>query len=289
MPAGAVAGWIRGRALLRRRLGPAGTRQLTAAGSVAGAVQQLAGTSYGHAVRPGMALPAAQRAVDSTLLWTLRILAGWQPPGQAATVRVLAGRFEIANTVDLLIALHGGERPEPFELGSLSTAWTRVRAAGTPPGVRSALRRSEWGDPGADDPGSVLLALQLAWAARVFEQVPPAAGWARDAVMLEVRHMRSVGAAPPTDPWLQRPIERVLGRRPRAVEPGAPGPGDRAAWWRSVEEEARVMTAGRPGPAATVGIIGLLSADAWRVRAALALAGAPAGGASEAVLPDAVA
>jgi hypothetical protein len=52
------------------------------------------------------------------------------------------------------------------------------------------------------------------------------------------------------------------------------GPADlwaaEARWWRAVEHDSEdLVRSPRPGPAVLVGAVGLLAADAWRVRAAL--------------------
>ncbi len=285
MAGAAVAGWVRGRALLDRRIGPEAARELAAAASPADAVAALAATPYGHDVRPGMDLPAAQRAVRAALLWNLRVFAGWAPPGPSNQVRVLAGGFEIVNTVDRLVELAGGPPAHPFALGSLSTSWGAVSGAGTVAAVRAALGRSEWGDPGADDPGAVLLALRLAWARRVFDDVAPAGGWARAAVGLMVGHIRAVGGEAVVTAAARRDLAHVLGR-PLGQVPGRPSGGTQPPgagpgggwpdWWRRLEDDAAAMAAAsRATPAATVGVVGLLAADAWRAGSALALAGGP--------------
>ena len=101
----------------------------------------------------------AQRAVGAALLWHLRVLAGWQPVEGSQAVRALAGWFEIANVDDLLRAVSGAGRPEPFRLGRLGGRLVApgrgdLRRAGPPrperrpPGVIPAGRRrgrSGWG------------------------------------------------------------------------------------------------------------------------------------------------
>ncbi len=69
MSAGWVAGSVRARAFVRRRMGAAGTRRLAACPSLGDALQLLAATPYGANIRRGQALAAAQhevaRAVDA--------------------------------------------------------------------------------------------------------------------------------------------------------------------------------------------------------------------------------
>ena len=275
---GDVAGWVRGRALLQRRAGPTTVRRLASSSSVVEAVRELATTPYGHAVTPGMGLAAAQRAVAATLLWHLRILAGWQGPNRSDQIRALAAGFEVANTVDLLLSMDGAARPTPFELGSLSTAWGTVRRAASPAGVRSALSRSRWGDPGSTDPAAVRLALEVAWAYRVWDEAPAAAPWAREAAGLMAAHLESTGGRAGIGAGPGRQLDRLLGRgRPRPGRPpGGPGEGWSGLWQRVAEQSERMAAADRPGPEATAAMVALLAVDAGRVRAALALAAAPA-------------
>lgn len=275
--AGDVAGWIRGKALLQRRVGAGTARRLAGAGDVPEAVRLLSTTPYGYAVTPGMDLAAAQRAVSATLLWHLRILAGWQTPLRSSPIRSLAAGFEVANTVDLLLSLEGADRPAPFELGSLSTAWRALRPARSPDQVRAVLGHSRWGDPGSADPAAVRLAMTVEWAYRVWDEVPAAGSWAREAAKLLAAHLEASGVQAGVSPATRHRLQQLIGREPDTL--GV----DRLEeawlrWWHQVAERARAMTAGgRPGPEATAGVVGLLAVDAWRVRAALALSAAPEG------------
>ena len=113
-----------------------------------------------------MAADVARRAVGSVCVWHLRVLAGWLPPHGGDVVRVFAGPFELANVADRLAGLGGAQVPEPYALGALGAAWSRVVAASTPEQVRSALAGSGWGDPGtvelarrAGPPGGPLVEL----------------------------------------------------------------------------------------------------------------------------------
>ena len=296
MRGSAVAGWVRGRGLLRRRLGADGAARLARSDGLASALDQLSSTTYGPAVRSGMHLEQAQRAVQSVLLWHMRILAGWGPASGVNPMRTLAGGFEIANVVGHLVSLEGGPTAPPYELGSLSTAWGAVRAASGPAGVRAALSRSGWGDPSGDDPGTVLLAMRMSWARRIVDEVPPAAPWARSAATLVWSGLVSEGISGELNPGLARLFQAVLGLhfQDQAV-PDRPVP-DRdprwaeADWWLQVEGQSRSLLAhGTPGIDTTVAVIGLLAADAWRVNAALAMAGHMESGGYTAGLFDAVA
>jgi hypothetical protein len=142
MAAGWVAGSVRARALARRRLGRAGARTLAASGSLPSAVEALAASPYGRDVRAGSSLAEAQRSVGAALLWHLRVLAGWQPLEGSQAVRALAGWFEIANVDDLLGALSGVDRPEPYRLGRLAVAWSRLVGSTSAEQIREVLATS---------------------------------------------------------------------------------------------------------------------------------------------------
>jgi hypothetical protein len=274
MKPGAAAPWVRGRALLRRRLGHEGAARLISSGGLEPALGVLASGPYGREIRPGMDLEQAQTAVQAALLWHMRILAGWDSAVGVSPLRTLAGGFEIRNVVCHLAGLAGRPLAAPYELGSLSTAWTAVGRESTVEGVRAALARSEWGDPGSGDPGHVLLAMRLAWARRVWEQIPEAGEWARSAVAAIRPLAIPDEEESATDQALWRNVRAVLGRR--IDDPtNADGPSwdSEIRWWLSVERSSEVLArTGAPGRPTTVGVIGLLAADAWRVNAALTVA-----------------
>src|SRR6266540_5688954 len=162
-----VAGSVRATALSRRRLGLAGARALAASSSLAEAFPSLVATPYGHDVRTDQTLAEAQHAIGGTLLWHLRVLAGWLPREGADALRLLAGAFEIANVDEHLLELAGAPAPPPYHLGSLGTAWPRLARTTTTAEVRSVLRSSPWGDPGEASPRSIRIGMRLSWVARV--------------------------------------------------------------------------------------------------------------------------
>ncbi len=294
MTAGWVAAGVRGRALLRRRLGPDGAARLAASPSLATGLAQLAPTSYSHDVKPGQDVAAAQHAVSATALWHLRVLAGWGPPLGAGPLRVLGGGYEIANVTGRLLELSGGSVRSPYVLGSLATAWPAVAAARSSSELRTALGSSPWGDPGSAELPDVRVALQLAWARRVFDGVPGAADWAVAGAALLIARLivtgaeASLGATAKRDAthllgtdWPRATtVEELAGLVPRAAQRAlvpASSSGDlwRAeTYWWSVVETAATSLAERPRPDASagVGVATLLAADAWRVRAAIACA-----------------
>jgi hypothetical protein len=142
--AGRVAGDVRGRALLSRRLGADGARRLTASPSLKAAVTTLAAGPYGRAVHAGQELAEADYAVGAALLWHLRVLAGWRPRAGAEAVRQLAGWFEIANVVEHARALAGVVAGPRYTLGRLTTTWSRLTATGTGSELSDTLATTSW-------------------------------------------------------------------------------------------------------------------------------------------------
>lgn len=290
--AGWVAGDVRGRALLSRRLGADGARLLATSPSLSAAVATLAAGPYGRTVHAGQELAEAEHAVGATTLWHLRVLAGWQPRAGAEAVRQLAGWFEMANVVEHTRALAGLPAGPRYTLGRLTTAWPRLRTAGTGAELRDTLATTSWEDPGSAMPTAVAASMGLSWAARVAAAVPEARAWAEGAAALLVARHRFatfeelpepvtfrantvLGAAVTAGSW----EAYAGGLRPSASWPfaGVTGPDDlweaEFAWWARVERDATVLlSAPRAGRGSVVGIVAFLAVDAWRVRAALQVA-----------------
>ncbi|WP_445281968.1 hypothetical protein [Streptomyces sp. DSM 118148] len=292
MSAGWVAGAVRARAFVARCPGAEGAREVARGPTLDDALRRLATTPYARYTRAAVGLAGAQRAVAAALLWQLRVLAGWLPRGGARLLVPLASGFEIANVVSRLPAPEGGhaEAVEPYRLGALETAWRSLEGAGTLAELRAALAASLWGDPGDDTPWALVTGMRMAAARRVAVSVPPARRWAQGrAVLLTAREL-FVHRRSPTRP-VRRDAARLLGTRAPAapsytefreslpsaarwVLADADEPGElwraEARWWRTVQAEgAAMLRQGRTGPAVVVGAVASLSADAWRVRAAL--------------------
>jgi hypothetical protein len=293
MTAGWVAAQVRSRGLVQHCLGPERTRQLAEAGSLRLALDVLGTTAYAKQLRPDLDLAGAGRAVAGSVLWNLRVLAGWSPPLGASRLRVLAGAFELANLRGELARLEAHEAPHPYELGSFATV-PRLSSVTTVSELRSALAGSPWGDPGASERSALVLGLEMALAHRVAEDVPEAAGWATTyAALVFARCLASGVSFEPGTPTATH-ARAVLGERLvqarslRELSEGLPrhsawllvdvsGPEDlwaaEAAWWHRLWSEGLVLVMrGRPEPAATVGAVAALAADAWRVRGALEVA-----------------
>lgn len=296
MSAGWVAGTVRARLLLRRRLGRERALDAAACGSLREALALLAGSGYGRDLQPNLDLPGAQRAVAGTLLLHMRVLAAWLPPAGAAALRALAAWFELANVQDRLAYQLGAPLEKPFELGGLSTAWSRLSQTQTPAELRDALAHSAWGDPGGDGPEQLHLALRLAWAERLLAAAPElaelvsgglalltarelfAAG--RPLELLAGRPVPTLGSDWQTARTFPELVTRLPGRASWAVA-GVDGADalwlSELAWWSRAQGLAEgLLRSGGDGRAPVLGAVLLLAVDAWRAGAALELAGSGA-------------
>ncbi len=269
MTAGWVAGTVRARAMARRVLGADAARQLAGSPSLPDAQRLLEATPFRSAAEPGLSLAAAQHAVAATILWDLRVLAGWLPRDGVSMLRLLAGWFEIANVDELLQRLAGRPTGAEFQLGALATAWPRLSEAGSPAELRHVLAASAWGDPGGDSSRDIRAGLRARWAARLAGPGDPLRSWASVAAAL-------ASLALPGRPPQGAPSRR----RPALAAVPAPEPWQaEAAWWRRLDRDGRALlrsSATDSGP--VLGAVAMMAADARRVRAALASAarGGPA-------------
>jgi hypothetical protein len=277
-------------------LGVEKTRELATAGSLTAAQRILTQSPYRRDVQIGATLRETEFAVSATLLWQLRVLAGWQPRAGASIVRTLAGGFEVANITALAATLAGAAPQADYELGALDWAWSRLREARSLPELRAALAHSVWGDPGAEAAGEIADAVALAWAARVAASVTAGLAWAHGAAALLLARRRFVEtrlAAPLPEP-VARQAARLLGDAalaapdlasyrsalPSTARWALSGVGTAAdlwraefSWWRRLAADgANLLAGGGFGPSAPIGATALLAADAWRVRAALQVA-----------------
>jgi hypothetical protein len=286
---GWVAGSVRARSLLSRRIGREQARAVAGSASLEDALGALSGSAYGRFVRPGMGLARAQRAAAETVLWHIRVLAGWAPPGAQDAIRALAAWFELANIEDRLAFLAGGEPTTPFTLGGLATAWPRLAEARTVAEVRDVLAGSPWGDPGGREPADVRLGLRLAWGRRVLQSVPDAGDWAAGAVALLVARELFLAGRSADDlathrppgiglHWAEAGSLRTLREALPAQSAWALGaveePADlwraEVAWWRRVEQDAESLVhAPLMGEPMVIGSVVGLGVDAWRTAAAL--------------------
>ncbi|MGZ4538477.1 MAG: hypothetical protein ACXVXS_05130 [Blastococcus sp.] len=285
-----VAGTVRARAMAHRRIGAGGARAVAASPSLEDALATVNASPYGHAVTAGQSLAEAQRAVADTLLWNLRVFAGWLPPDGAQQLRVLAGWFEIVDVEELLRGMAGRPAAAPFRVGALATAAPRLAAAGSPAELRRVLAASPWGDPGGEAPADVVPALRLAWAERVAAGVPAARPWALAGAALFVarelfvagRRLPAVAEASagrllgPAATTATSPagLAAVLPRAAREAVAGVEDPRSlwraEARWWTRLDSDAAALLR-RPRFTVdpVVGAVAAAAVDAWRVCAAL--------------------
>jgi hypothetical protein len=287
-----VAGNVRAKALLNRRLGAGRARALAAMNSLTDAQHALADTAYGRDITVGQPASETDHAVNAALLWHLRVLAGWQPPQGAQAIRALAAGFEAANITAHAGRLAGAPARLPYTLGALATAWPRLSETSSLAQLRHTLAQTMWGDPGSELPSDIALAAQIGWAARVANAVPEARAWAYARLALIVARRRLVERRELPEPVLMR-MRPVLGAAAAAGDlaslTDACGTRVRwlldgitqadglwiaeARWWARVEAHGLSMLGrGEFTRARTIGAVVVLAADAWRCRAALALA-----------------
>jgi hypothetical protein len=289
---GWTAGVTRARLLLSRAIGPTHASEVAASRSLGDGLGALAGSAYGERVRAGQGLVAAQRGVAETLLWHLRILAGWLPAAGAALVRALAGWFELVNIDARLAALASdGREPRPFVLGTLATAWNAAEHARTVEELARAVAGSAWAVPQAASPAELALGLRVAWARRVHESVPEAADWVAGAgALLAARELLVARSDRHATQLLLYPgiDQRVLAANTLpelrdALDPTArwslsdiaePDELWRAelGWWDRVEDDAHALLRRIDDEAVVLAAVALLAVDAQRTARALASA-----------------
>ncbi len=287
-----VAGGVRARSIARHRLGARGVREVASSATLNAALGQLMSSPYARDIRIDHSLPEAQRAIATTTLWHLRVLAGWLPGEGADIVRAMAGYWEIANVSMVLAALESESPAALFDMGTLSGTGRRLGAARRRQDVRAALAHSPWGDPGSDDGAEIVSWLRMRWAERLARSVPGTSRWASGLLaILVARELFVAGRHPGPKAWPTsrlgkgwsratsiRDLATRLPRDARWSLEGIDDPADlwraEAKWWGAVEGAALERLARfRPGqPEDVVACIALLGVDAWRTRAALAFA-----------------
>ena len=288
-----VAGNVRAKALLNRRLGAGQARALAAMNSLTEAQHALAGGPYGRDITVGESAEHTDQAVYSALLWNLRVLAGWQPAPGAQDIRSLAAGFEAANITRHARQLAGAPAFPPYRLGTLATAWSRLAETSSLTQLREVLAQSLWGDPGSESPSDIACAVQIGWLVRVANTVAEAAPWASGRLALLIVRRLMVERRGLPEPALMR-ARGVLGAaavdagdlasfswalpaRARWALDGLVDPGDlwraEVRWWSRVESDALNILGGAGfSRARTIGAMAVLGVDAWRCRAALRLA-----------------
>ncbi|MCI0141693.1 hypothetical protein KNN17_08900 [Arthrobacter bambusae] len=299
MKADWVAASVRARSMAKRRVGAGTSREIAALPSLDGAMTLLEGSSYAGRLSGRSGLAAAERAIQETVLWQLRVLAGWLPAFGTALARGAAGAFEIENIMALAHQLAGGEKaPEPYRLGALATAWPRVQAAGSSEELATILSGSAWGDVGAGGTGALKDALTVAWVRRLAAVAPAARPWYGAVCVLVAARILAVDGVEPPE-MVRRLLRPAIGRSwesaksiaefssalPPSLWPVVRGISSPKELWRAearlhaaVERDGfKLLRGPMPGPDVVLGAIAVLFTDGWRVRAALTAAAAGAG------------
>lgn len=294
-----VAAAVRARALAQGRVGAGGCHRLAALPSLPSAISALADSTYAERLHGEADLAAAERAIDRTALWHLRVLAGWVPATASRLCRAAAGGFERDNIVALARHLaDGSPAAEPYDLGTLGTAWARLRTSASGPELMSALRGSPWGDVTTGGTTALRDALTLVWLHRLADVAPPARPWAQLVGALVAARIVLVDREQPA-PRVRQLLHLLIGTRwesagdvttmrgtlPAAARPALQDTDDPEQLWRAearvrvtIESDGfRLLRTPLPGPEVVLGAIAVLAVDAWRVRAALAAASLGAG------------
>lgn len=290
-----VAASVRVRGLADGRAGIGACRAAAAAPGVAAAAAVLADSAYGGRLAAADGLRAAQRAVAETVLWQVRVLAGWLPPAGTRVAVAVAALFERLNVLDRYRELiEAKPAPEPFLLGALTTAWPAAASATSPEALLAALRRSPWGELGkSPDVRALADAMTLSLAHRLAVAVPVSRGWCEAACALHAARRILVDARTPGDDFvrLARPLigdRWAAATTPAEFRSALPAAARRVLaavqapeeLWRAEvaladligEEGARLLRRREPGAEVVAGGLAVTLVDAWRARAALAAA-----------------
>jgi hypothetical protein len=287
--AGWVAGVTRARLLLSRAIGPDHARTIAGCRSLGEAVSALAGSAYGERVQVGATLEAAERGVAETLLWHLRIMAGWLPPAGGGLVRALAAWFELANIDARLAALASdGHEPTPFVLGGLATAWDRIEGARSVEELVAGVTASAWGEVGGRAAAELALGLRVEWARRVRSAAPEAAGWVAGAgALLAARELFVAGSRERMSQLQRLPgigdqalatgslqeLQAALPVQAAWALAGVSDPSElwraELEWWREVERDASGLLRAWGDGAVLLAAVALLAVDAQRTIRAL--------------------
>ena len=300
MKPGWTAGVTRARLLLSRALGPEQTRAIAALPSLEEALSAIAGSAYGERVQARFDIARAQRATADTLLWQLRVLAGWLPATGARLMRALAAWFELQNIDARLAALEGGGyEPPPFVLGALVTAWPQIEQARSVQQLADGIAGSAWGVPGGRTAAELALGMRVLWARRVHEAAPEAADWVAGAGALLVARELFVAGSRERVVQLRRlpgigeealragsipELRSALHPRAAWALAGADEPRElwraELEWWTRAERDATAMLARWSDETSVVlAAVMRLAADAQRMARALELAAGGGGSA----------
>lgn len=295
-----VAADVRAIAMSRRTVGRAAATSIAGCVDLAAALGQLQSSPYARDLRPSHDLAAAQRAVASTLLWNVRVIAGWVPASGVGMLRIAMAWFEIVNLEARLHPADRGEVVPQFDVGGLASTLGGSESV-TTGNVLERLRATWWGSPSQGSVRAIGLAMRSRLIDRASSGVPGARAWAAGAAALIVaREQVLAGNRLPAD--VRHNLARTLGEpaleadsldalreclpsRASWVLDNVAHPADiwraESGWWARVElDGGELLRRSSFGPEPVVGAVAVMAADAWRVRAALQAAAL--GGATEA-------
>lgn len=216
-------------------------------------------------------LVAVERRILATLLWQLRILAGWLPAEGVEVIRSCVAWFEIRNVEDRMAHIAGAPAQASFELGRLGIISRSLQSTGSGADVRRLLAASSWGDPGAEDAYSIRIWMCHRWHRRVRDAAPELRVWADAAAWLLVLRERLA----------RRPGAELLA----SVRPGLPSrwrwvsttPWTSAdlwsaeeRWWAQIREEgASLLHSPVASSKPVLGALATLAATAHEIASAL--------------------
>lgn len=275
------AGWIAGNV---RALGLASepsdvAASVASATNLSGGVAVLGQASWIRDIDAATTVAASQRAVFETLLWRLRVIAGWLPSEGVEMVRSCVVWFEIRNIEDRLAYFAGALAELPYELGRLGIISRALGVTSSGEDIRRLMAASAWGDPGGADAYRIRIWLRRMWHKRARDASPQLRVWSDAAAwLLAVRERTAarsgadlLARTPPSLPssWKWASVDWAGPDLWRAEE----------RWWIQVREDGlRLLHApiGTAGPA--LGAITTLASSARRIATALEIAAGVGGG-----------
>jgi hypothetical protein len=277
------AGWIAGDVRAR---GLAAAEAIDVASSVAEtpglepAVAVLGQTRWIRDTGSATSVETAERAVFETLIWQLRVLAGWLPSEGVEVVRSCVAWFEIRNIEDRLAYFAGASAAPPYELGRLGLISKSLGGTSNAEDIRRLMVASAWGDPGGEDAYAIRMWLRHRWHRRARDASPELRIWADAAAWLFALRERFAGRAG-ADLIASKPPSLPSAWRWVTAATWSPGDMWRAEerWWAQVRQEGLQLLherVGGRGPA--LGAITTLAASARRIATALEIAAGVGGG-----------
>ena len=198
-----VAASVRARSMAQRRVGAGTCRGIAGSHNLRTALDRLADSAYADEVESARTLAAAQRATRRTVLWQLRVLAGWLPASGARLVRSAAAAFEADNILSLALQLR---REQTVQGAQAAQPVQAAQAAQPVQQMQTPLNRAD-SNPGPDpNPGSGSGGDQ-----QPFELGGLATAWPRLRTAASAEELRSALASSPWgDPGPDAALSDVL-------------------------------------------------------------------------------